>query len=103
MCLASAKSLVSLKYFIDLFKALLPNSLREIPFCNNYIPPLSESLLNSGSLSFGINNQRKILFCGKTFLCSTVEQLNRISKIVKASGKLNVNMNIKNNMDRQII
>ncbi|XP_060841916.1 uncharacterized protein LOC132922421 [Rhopalosiphum padi] len=86
LCLVSAKSIVLLKYFIDLYKALLPDSLSELPFCVDYKPKLVESLLNPNSLSLDVNNKRKNIFSGKTFICSTVNQLNRISKLVKLAG-----------------
>lgn len=81
-------SIVTLKYFIDLHKALSSSSMMELPYCVDYLPLVAENLLNSHSISFHLNNQRKTLFSGKTFLCSSAEQLNRISKIVKAAGKL---------------
>lgn len=85
--MASAKSIVIPKYFIDLCEALSPSSLKEIPFCVDYLPILSESLLNPSTVSLEVNNNRKTLFSGKTFICSTIEQLNRISKIIRAAGK----------------
>jgi len=63
-------------------------SLTELPFCEDYQPVLAENLLNPNSVSMQVNNKRKTLFFGKTFICSTTEQLNRISKIIKAAGKL---------------
>ncbi|XP_027847405.2 nibrin [Aphis gossypii] len=86
LCLASAKSIVLLKYFIDLYEALSPDSLSEIPFCVDYKPKLVESLLNPSTLSLDVNNKRKKIFSGKTFICSTVNQFNRISKLVKLAG-----------------
>jgi len=87
LCLASAKSIVTLQYFVDLCKALSLDSLSEIPFCMDYKPKLVESLLNPSSLSLDVNNKRKTLFSGKTFICSTVNQLNRFSQLVKLAGK----------------
>ncbi|XP_008190066.1 nibrin [Acyrthosiphon pisum] len=52
----------------------------------DYKPKLVESLLNPNSLSLDVNNKRKTLFSGKTFICSTVNQLNRLSKLVKLAG-----------------
>lgn len=94
LCLVSAKSIVLLKYFIDLYKALLPDSLSELPFCVDYKPKLVESLLNPNSLSLDVNNKRKNIFSGKTFICSTVNQLNRISKLVKLAGEHNFTKNV---------
>jgi len=94
LCLASAKSIVPLQYFIDLCKALSPDSLSEVPFCMDYKPKLVESLLNPNSLSLDVNNKRKILFSGKTFICSTVNQLNRLSKLVKLAGKHSFTTNV---------
>lgn len=88
LCLASAKSIVPSKYFIDLCEALSPGSLIDIPFCMDYKPDFSENLINPNSISLNVNHKRKILFSGKTFICSTEQQLNRISKTVKAAGKL---------------
>lgn len=88
LCLASAKSIVPIKYFIDLCKALSPDTLSELPFCMDYKPDLIENLLNPNLVSLEVNNERKVLFSGKTFICSTIEQSNRISKIVKAAGIL---------------
>lgn len=86
LCLVSAKSIVLLKYFIDLYEALSPDSLLELPFCVDYKPKLVESLLNPSTLSLYVNIKRKKIFSGKTFICSTVNQLNRISKLVKLAG-----------------
>lgn len=94
LCLASAKSIVPLQYFIDLCKALSPDSLSEVPFCMDYKPKLVESLLNPNSLSLDVNNKRKTLFSGKTFICSTVNQLNRLSKLVKLAGKHSFTTNV---------
>uniref|UniRef100_A0A2S2PZZ5 Nibrin n=1 Tax=Sipha flava TaxID=143950 RepID=A0A2S2PZZ5_9HEMI len=86
LCLASAKSIVPIRYFIDLYKALLPNSTSELPYCTDYVPNLTDNLLNSSSVSMNVNNKRKTLFSGKIFVCSTVNQYNRISKIIKIAG-----------------
>jgi len=94
LCLVSARSIVPLQYFIDLCKALSPDSLSEVPFCVDYKPKLVESLLNPNSLSLDVNNKRKTLFSGKKFICSTANQLNRLSKLVKLAGKLNFITNL---------
>lgn len=83
-----------MKYFIDLYEALSPDSLLEIPFCVDYKPKLVESLLNPSTLSLDVNNKRKKIFSGKTFICSTVNQFNRISKLVKLAGELDFKTNI---------
>lgn len=88
--MASAKSIVTVKYFIDLYKALLPNSTTELPFCTDYIPNLTENLLNPSLVSMDVINKRKTLFSGKTFVCSTMNQYNRISKIIKIAGKITI-------------
>lgn len=85
--MASAKPIVSVKYFIDICKALSPDSSTELPFCIDYKPNLIEKILNPNSVSLNVNNKRKTLFFGKIFICSTVEQLNRLSKIVNVAGK----------------
>lgn len=85
--MASAKSIVSVKYFVDIYKALSPGSSIELPFCMDYKPNLVEKILNPNSVSLNVNNKRKTLFFGKIFICSSVEQLNRLSKIVDAAGK----------------
>lgn len=84
--LASAKSIILPKYFIDLCEALSPGSSKELPFCIDYQPNLIENILNSNLVSLTVNNKRRTLFFGKTFICSTIEQLNRISTIIKAAG-----------------
>ncbi|XP_050537629.1 nibrin [Daktulosphaira vitifoliae] len=86
LCLASAKPIVTLQYYFDLYKALLPNSMITLPFCDGYIPPLKEALLNTEFISFNVINKRKRLFGGLTFICSTKEQLVRIEKMVKYAG-----------------
>lgn len=86
LCLASAKSIVTVQYFIELMRGLNPHSLSKVPACIDYKPQLAESLLNPNSLSLDVNNKRKTLFSGKTFICSTVNQLNRLSKLVKLTG-----------------
>ncbi|XP_050431939.1 nibrin [Adelges cooleyi] len=87
LCLASAKPIVNLQYYIDLLRALLPiSSSLNLPFCASYIPPLKEVLLNIQTSAFGVNNKRTRLFSGRTFVCSTKEQLIRIEEKVKASG-----------------
>lgn len=88
LCLASAKSIVPIKYFIDLYEALLPDSTTELPFCTDYVPNLIETLLNPSSVSMDVNNDRKTLFSGKTFVCSSMDQYNRISKIIKIAGRM---------------
>ncbi|VVC39420.1 Hypothetical protein CINCED_3A021705 [Cinara cedri] len=86
LCLASAKSIVLPKYFNDLSKALMLDSLEELPYCIDYKPILTEKLLNPNVVSMDVNNNRKKLFSGKTFICSSTEQMSRISKIVKTAG-----------------
>lgn len=53
----------------------------------DYKPKLVESLLNPNTLSLDVNNKRKKIFSGKIFICSTDNQLNRISKLVKLAGE----------------
>ncbi|XP_025201439.1 nibrin [Melanaphis sacchari] len=103
LCLTSAKSIVLLKYFIDLHEALSPDSLSELPFCVDYKPKLVESLLNPNSLSLDVNIKRKKLFSGKTFICSTINQLNRISKLVKLAGGEIMNYSDKTLSDDDIL
>lgn len=71
-----------------MYEALLPNSSAELPFTIDYLPHVSEKLLNLNSVSLNINPKRKGLLSGKTFICSTDGQKNRISKIINAAGKL---------------
>lgn len=82
------RPIVTIQYFIDLYNALLPNSSTELPFTVDYLPQLNEKLLNQRTVSLHINKKRKGLFSGKTFVCSTEEQIKRIANIIKAAGKL---------------
>lgn len=75
-------------------RGLNPHSLSKVPACIDYKPQLAESLLNPNSLSLDVNNKRKTLFSGKTFICSTVNQLNRLSKLVKLTGEQSFTTNV---------
>ncbi|KAL4120479.1 hypothetical protein QTP88_013165 [Uroleucon formosanum] len=103
LCLASAKPIVTLQYFVDLCEALSLDSLLEVPFCMDYKPKLVESLLNPSSLSLDVNNKRKTLLSGKTFICSTVNQLNRLSTLVKLAGGEIMNYSDVNLSDDDIL
>jgi len=87
LCLASSKSIVTIQYFIKLCRGLSPRSLCKVPACIDYKPQLAESLLSPNSFSLDVDNKRKTLFSGKTFICSSVNQLNRLSKSVKLAGE----------------
>lgn len=86
--LAALRPIVTVQYFIDLYKATLPNSSTELPFSTDYLPPLVENILNRNFISLDINPERKGLFSGKTFFCSSEAQINRVAKIIKAAGEI---------------
>lgn len=94
LCLASGKSIVPIRYFTALCSGLTVNLSLEIPYCMDYTPKLIEGLLNPNSLSLNVNNRRKTLFSGKTFICSTVNQLNRLSKSIKLAGEHSFTTNV---------
>jgi len=60
----------------------------------DYTPKLIEGLLNPSSFSLNVNNKRKTLFSGKTFICSTVNQFKRLSNLVKSAGEHSFTTNV---------
>ncbi|GLG98719.1 Uncharacterized protein GBIM_05321 [Gryllus bimaculatus] len=82
--LALAKHIVTPQYWISLKTAIA--SKGNIPKCEDYVPPIGETVLNEHNVSFLANPKRKSLFSGKTFYFFSEPQFKDHGCMVQAAG-----------------
>ncbi|XP_046390725.1 nibrin isoform X2 [Ischnura elegans] len=82
--LASGIPIVTPEYW-EKFKEAIDGG-KAPPSYEGFIPPLKESILNRNKVSFAINEKRKTLFSGKTFVFSSEKQLKKYKTIVMTAG-----------------
>lgn len=83
--MASAVPIVNLDYWKQ-FKNEIKKG-KEFPKFENFVPSLSESLINKGKVSLCPNEKRKTLFQNLIFVHFSVYQYRIYGKMVNMAGK----------------